>query len=733
MINVNRISGNRREFLSACASALAAARSLSATPLPSRTTLAPPQREFLYGASVYPELQTRDEWNRMLDEFRRAHMNLVRVAESSWGNLEIAPGKFNFGWLHTFLDDLHRREMKAILGTSTYVPPQWLVGAHPEITVQLLPGMSSDPMVRKSPCLNDPQYRAACRRYISAIGNEFKNHPAVIGWQLDNEIEFLVSVICYNPACDRAWRQWLETTYRTPDEFNRRLDLVSWGMKISSFDDVPQPRPGVEGSGQIRLAGSKEARQALPAVSLANFHFERDTILNFLAEQAGLLRGLGVTQWILTDWNDVWPAVADDPKARAFMSIAGLNYYQPSADNAAYWRGLAWQQDMHRSAYGVGQFITTETRFGVAGGTQMADPAPPREQFLMWGLQAAAFGSSALMFWSGNRWRGGNWPHWGGLLDWSGHPEVDFAWAVELGALYNKWSSKLLENPVRATAAVLTDFNQRTALEVYPHVPDSSSVLPESFDAFHRLGIGADSINTACARDASILGKYSCIALAAAAAFDNPQATASLRAWIEGGGVLIVTPFTSYMSEDGVFRGDGFAANLKGLTGVLVRTVRWMGSPSTSGRADQRVRWNQPILAETSLVGLNGYVEYLELEPGAEVVATFESDQEILHGKPAAARNRIGKGTVIKLGFWPKDDGFVNLLQTVLPSAGIRARKPMPPGVLAVPRTDGSLFIVNTASKEHVIELEKAGMDRLSGKQIDGQVSLRPYEVLWAE
>ena len=167
----------------------------------------------------------------MLDEFRCARMNLVRVAESSWGNLETAPGKFNFGWLQSLLDDLHRKEMKAILGTSTYVPPQWLVGTHPEVTAQILPGMSSDPMSRKSPCLNHPMYRDACRRYISAIGNEFKDHPAVIGWQLDNEIEFMVSVVCYNQTCGRAWRHWLETTYHSSDEFNRRLDLVSWGMK----------------------------------------------------------------------------------------------------------------------------------------------------------------------------------------------------------------------------------------------------------------------------------------------------------------------------------------------------------------------------------------------------------------------------------------------------------------------------------------------------------------------
>jgi hypothetical protein len=34
-------------------------------------------------------------------------MNLVRVAESSWGNLETAPGTFKIGQLGTFLNDLH--------------------------------------------------------------------------------------------------------------------------------------------------------------------------------------------------------------------------------------------------------------------------------------------------------------------------------------------------------------------------------------------------------------------------------------------------------------------------------------------------------------------------------------------------------------------------------------------------------------------------------------------------
>ena len=30
--------------------------------------------QFFFGASVYPELQTKDEWNKMLEHFQRGHM-----------------------------------------------------------------------------------------------------------------------------------------------------------------------------------------------------------------------------------------------------------------------------------------------------------------------------------------------------------------------------------------------------------------------------------------------------------------------------------------------------------------------------------------------------------------------------------------------------------------------------------------------------------------------------------
>ncbi len=670
---------------------------------------------FLYGASVYPELQTREEWNRMLDEFQKAHFRLVRVSESSWGNLETAPGKFNFGWLKDFLDDVNRHGMKAMLGTSSYIIPQWLYEQNPDILMQLEPGAPAHPQSRHSVCLNHPAYRAAVKRYVLALGREFRDHPAVIGWQLDNEIEHKLNRVCYNAACQRAWRQWLTKTYRTADEFNRRLLLVSWGMDVTSLDQVPVPGHPVDGG--------------LPALRLANLHFRRDTILGLFNEETEALREAGVKQWITTDWNTYFTALADDPLARKALDVASLNFYQPSADNPDYWRTLAWHLDMHRSAHGSGQFMVTETRVGVAGDTIMHDPFPKREQFRMWMLQPAAYGAFGLMFWSGNRWHGGHWPHWGGVLDWTGQPEPDFSWVVETGAFFEKWSDKLLRTPVEAKAAVISDFDQRAALDVYKHTPSSPRLLPETFDALHRIGVGVDSIAVDDAVKPGKLAQYALVVIPAATALTDPALPPVLAKYVENGGNVVVTPFTAYMSWDGIFRKDGFGANLAGLTGSLARTARRMGTSADKGREDHLVAW----LGGVSPVGIDGYVEYLDVKPGAEVIGRFQSSEPVLNNQPAATRVRTGKGAAIKLAFWPSDDSAAQLFRSLVPEGRCLLAGTAPREVQAVPRSDGSLFVVNTSSDAKEVKFTHPVTDRISGRKLDTTSRLPGYEVLWVE
>ena len=87
------------------------------------------------------------------------------------------------------------------------------------------------------------------------------------------------------------------------------------------------------------------------------------------------------------------------------------------------------------------------------------------------------------------------------------------------------------------------------------------------------------------------------------------------------------------------------------------------------------------------------------------------------------------KGIVIKLGFWSRDDSFLRLFRDLIPdqSAGISGL--LPAGVQGVPRTDGSLFVVNTASTPRQIQLSRARTDRLTGRKIAGETEMKGYEV----
>jgi beta-galactosidase GanA len=384
---------------------------------------------------------------------------------------------------------------------------------------------------------------------------------------------------------------------------------------------------------------------------------------------------------------------------------------------------------MHRSAHAAGHFFVTETRVGVAGDVVMWDPFPMRDQFRMWMLQPAAYGASGLMYWSGNRWHGGHWPHWGGVLDWTGQPEPDFGWLVEVGRFFDKEGPRLLRNPVDARAAVITDFDQRAALSVYKHVPASNQVLPETFDALHRLGIGTDSISVADAARAGRLSKYSLVVVPGATALDDPEIAGSLRKYVSEGGNVVLTPFTAYQSWDGVFRRDGFGGNLAELSGVVVRTARRMGTASDKGRKDQRVSW----LGGVSPAGIDGYCEYMETRPGTEVIGRFESDEEILNGRAAATRRRLGKGAVIKLGFWPADDSLLALVRQLVPAERSVLAAAAPKGLQAVPRSDGSLFLINTTAETATVRFTRAVTDRISGGQPGSVYDVKPFEVLWLE
>ena len=117
------------------------------------------KNEFLYGISMYPEIETWEQSIKSLDYLQKANMNVVRFTESSWGNIEINDGVFDFTWVHRYLDELQKRGIKVILGTGSYIAPQWMYDKYPDLPVELSKGLPNHSMGRKAACIFHPGYR----------------------------------------------------------------------------------------------------------------------------------------------------------------------------------------------------------------------------------------------------------------------------------------------------------------------------------------------------------------------------------------------------------------------------------------------------------------------------------------------------------------------------------------------------------------------------------------------
>ena len=113
-------------------------------------------------------------------------MNVTRVAESAWGLIQTSPDTFDYEWLDDYLEDAEEAGLKSILGTSTYVPPIWLVSEHPDI-ITVREGQRDYPLTKKNPDITHPIYQKTALQYIRKMGSRYRNHPNVLGWQLDNE------------------------------------------------------------------------------------------------------------------------------------------------------------------------------------------------------------------------------------------------------------------------------------------------------------------------------------------------------------------------------------------------------------------------------------------------------------------------------------------------------------------------------------------------------------------
>lgn len=196
----------------------------------------------LYGAAYYSEYTPTDRLDEDIRLMKEAGLTVVRVGESTWSLFEPQDGVFEFAWMDRILDAMHKAGIKVILGTPTYSIPSWMAQQHPEVLSQRWDGVQEHYGIRQNMDIYNPTYRKYCERLIRKMMEHFAQHPAIIGYQVDNEVE---ARKIDNKDYFEGFREYIRQEFNDDlKELNRRWGLNYWGMNINKWEDF-YDRPGV--------------------------------------------------------------------------------------------------------------------------------------------------------------------------------------------------------------------------------------------------------------------------------------------------------------------------------------------------------------------------------------------------------------------------------------------------------------------------------------------------------
>ena len=93
------------------------------------------KQELLFGTAYYPEYMPYDRVEEDLKMMKKAGMNVIRIAESTWSTLEPEPGIFDFSYIDAVIQEAEKQGMKVIIGTPTYAIPSWLYKKDEDVMV----------------------------------------------------------------------------------------------------------------------------------------------------------------------------------------------------------------------------------------------------------------------------------------------------------------------------------------------------------------------------------------------------------------------------------------------------------------------------------------------------------------------------------------------------------------------------------------------------------------------
>ena len=607
-------------------------------------------KELLYGVAYYDEYMPYDRLDKDVEMMKKAGINTVRIAESTWSTCEPQAGEFDFSHVERVMDAMEEAGINVIIGTPTYAVPTWMVKAHPDVLAETVRGRGIYG-ARQIMDITHPVYLFYAERVIRELMKRTAHRKCVIGFQLDNETKY------YGTAGKNVQEQFVkyirEKFHDDLDALNYEFGLDYWSNRINAWEDFPDVRGTINGS----LGAEFEK-------------FQRTLVDKFLSWQADIVNEYRredqfVTHNLDFEWRGysygIQPYV-NHLHASQCLTIAGTDIYHPTQDDLTG-AEIAFGGDLIRSLKQDNYLVIETEAQGFPGWT------PYKGQLRLQAYSHLASGANSVMYWHWHSIHNSFETYWKGLLSHDFQENATYREACIIGNEFARLGKHLVNLKKKNEVAVLVSNEALTALNwfrIQEQAPGADAksiyyndVMRWMYDTLYHMNVECDFIWP----ESENLEQYKAIVVPALYAAPD-ELLIRLKQYVENGGTLIASFKTAFANENVKVSHQVQPHILSNCFGVHYDQFTFPKNVGLTGEV---------ILKKTDQKGnahpaANVFMELLVSE-GAEVLASYEH----YNWKDYAAitRNHYGKGQAVYIGCMTDEETLKSVYKAVLPEADV--------------------------------------------------------------
>lgn len=599
--------------------------------------------KLLYGAAYYDEYMPYDRLEKDIALMKKAHINVVRIAESTWATCEPQEGVFDFSHVVRVMDAMEEAGISVIIGTPTYAVPSWMVKAHPDILVTTKHGRALYGP-RQIMDLSNAAYRFYCERVIRKLMQCTAHRKCVIGYQLDNETKY------YGTAGDHVQQLFIKHLRKKfhddLDALNHAFGLDYWSNRIHAWEDFPDVRNTINGS----LAAEFDK-------------FRRALVTDFLTWQANIVNEYRredqfVTHNLDFEWRGFSYGVHPDVDHRSIapaLTVCGTDIYHNSQDQLTGIE-IAMGGDLIRPLKHDNYLVLETLAQGFPQWT------PYQGQLRLQAFSHLASGANSVMYWHWHSIHNACETYWKGLLSHDFEENDTYLESCTIGREFDLLSPHLINLKKKNDVAILVSNTALSAIEHFPVCLNSSSpnyndIMRKLYDTLYRMNVECDFIWP----ENDHFSDYKAIFVPALYAASD-ELIEKLNQYVLGGGHLFATFKTAFTDEYVKVRHD---RQPHGLTDCFGVTYNQFATP-------QNVYLKGAVCSEVQDLSVSVFLEALK-PTTSSVLASY--DHYNWQRYAAITQNQYGKGTALYMGCMVSDEMLEKLLARFLKEAEITISK----------------------------------------------------------